>query len=317
MKEDFPLQLRGIVKDARGITCLQTLDSEKAVIQTRKREIIIAKGAPKSEINVRVALSRDCLFKIIDGKLRIAKIGDLKIVLHRPIEGVIKTLTIRRTASDEWFACFSCECIPEPLPANVEVVGIDVGLTSFATLSNGEKIDNPRFFKKDEYNINHARRNLNKTTKGTPEYMKRKHVAVLVHKRIANRRKDFAHQLSRKLVNRFGIICIEDINITPMLHNRFIKKSISDAAWMQFLDYISYKAEWAGRKIVSVNPSYTSQTCSSCGFKQKLTLSVREFRCPCCNIIIDRDINAALNILALGLQCIGNQSVETTSLLVE
>jgi putative transposase len=256
-------------------------------------------------------------FGIKDGKLHLAKIGNLKIKLHRPIPGKIKTLTIRHTPSGEWYACFVCECEPEPLPKNTDAVGIDVGLATFATLSTGEKIDNPRFFRIDEQELAKAQRKFSKSIKGTPEHAKHKHVVAQIHKRIVNRRRNFSHQHSRNLVNRFGTICIEDLTINRMLHNHCLAKSISDAAWSQFFRYLTYKAEWADRRLIPVDPAYTSQTCSSCGHRQKLTLDIREYRCPCCGIILDRDHNAALNILALGLQRFGIQSVEAADILAE
>lgn len=241
-------------------------------------------------------------FSLKNDQLRLSKIGTVKIKQHRSMTGKVKTLTIRCTASSEWFACFSCECEPEPLPVNSDVVGLDVGLAHFATLSTGETIENPRFFRRDEHDLARTQRKLSKAEKGTPERKKRKKTVAQVHKRIANRRKDFAHQHSRRIVNRFGVICVEDLTINRMMHNHCLAKSIADASWSQFFSYLSYKAEWAGRKMIPVDPAYTSQTCSSCGHRQKLTLDIREYRCPCCGIILDRDHNAALNILALGLQ---------------
>ena len=249
-------------------------------------------------------------FNLKDDKLRLAKIGMIKIKLHRSIIGKIKTLTIRHTASNEWYISFSCECEPEPLPANADAIGLDVGLTSFATLSTGKKIDNPRFFRTDEHDLARAQHKFSKVMNDTFDYSKCKHIIAQIHKRIANRRKDFAHQWSRRLVNQFGVICVEDLAVNHMVHNHCLAKSIGDTAWSQFFIYLSYKAEWAGRKVIPVNPAYTSQTCSSCGHRQKLTLDIREYRCPCCEIILCRDYNAALNILALGLQRIGNQSIE-------
>jgi putative transposase len=246
----------------------------------------------------------------IDGRLRLSKIGDVKIRLHRPIEGGIKTLTISRSPTGKWYACFSCEVEPEPLPECNEAVGIDVGLESFATFSTGEIIVNPRFFRTDEKVLAKAQRKLSRLEKGTPERRKVKKVVSHIHERIANRRSNFAHQLSHRIVSQFGVICVEDINTSRMLHNHCLAKSISDAGWSQFIAYLSYKAESAGRKFVAVNPSYTSQDCSRCGHRQQLTLSDRVFTCPCCNLIINRDHNASLNILARGLASLGIQSVE-------
>ena len=125
-----------------------------------------------------------------------------------------------------------------------------------------------------------------------------------IHERISNRREDFAHKESRKLVNEFKTIVIEDLNINRMIHDRCFAKSIHDVAWSKFISFLSYKAEEAGRSLIEVNPAYTSQDCSKCGHRQLMPLSKRTYRCPCCGLELDRDHNAALNILALGLQCL-------------
>jgi putative transposase len=203
------------------------------------------------------------------------------------------------------YACFSCEVEPKPLPASEKAVGVDVGLKSFATLSNGEKVTNPRFFRKDENKLAKAQRKLSKAEKGTPERAKRRKAVEHIHQRIANRRKDFAHKLSRQLVNEYGVIALEKLNGKNMLQNHCLAKSISDAAWNQFARYTQYKAENAGRECVLVDPRNTSKRCSRCGTLLEKDLSARVHSCPICGLEIDRDENAAINILALGLQCLG------------
>ena len=242
----------------------------------------------------------------LDGNiLRLSKIGNVKVVLHRPVEGQIKTCTIKRSSTGKWYVMFSCERESTPLPENNEAVGIDVGLYSFATLSTGEQIKNPKFFRQEEKALAKAQRKLSKAEKGTPERKKRRKVVARIHERIAWKRQDFIHQHSRKIVNRFGIIAVEDLNVNRMVHNHCLAKSISDAAWSGFFQLLAYKAEWAGRQFVAVNPAYTSQDCSNCGHRQKMPLPERIFKCPCCGAELDRDVNAALNILGLGRQALG------------
>ncbi|MDF0591218.1 RNA-guided endonuclease InsQ/TnpB family protein, partial [Candidatus Methanocrinis natronophilus] len=243
-------------------------------------------------------------FKLLSGKLRLSKIGDVKIKLHRPIEGKIKRLTVRRSSTGKWFACFSVEIDDPPMPPWKDglMVGIDVGLESFATLSNGEKIDNPRFFRSEEKALAKAQRRLSKYEKGTPERRKALKVVQRTHERIANRRYDFAHQVSHNLVERFGLIAFEDLSITNMLKNHCLAKSISDAAWRMLVITTSYKAESAGSMVVLVDPRNTSQLCSRCGLKVTKSLSDRVHECPQCGLVMDRDENAAINILRLGLQ---------------
>lgn len=247
-----------------------------------------------------------------DGKLYLSKIGDIKIRLHRPIEGTIKTLTIRRMATGKWYAFFSVEVEPKRLSPVAEVVGIDVGLEHFATLSTGEQIPNPRFFRQEEKALAKAQRKLSGAEKGTPERVKRRKVVARIHERIANKRRDFAHKLSRRLVNEFQVIAFERLEIQEMQNGNWhsINKSIGDAAWHQLRQFTSSKAEEAGRSVAEVEPRGTTQRCSRCGAWVPKDLSVRVHECPNCGLRLDRDHNAALNILSLGLQRLGCKALE-------
>ena len=247
-----------------------------------------------------------------DGRVCLSKIGTIKMVYHRPITGTVKTCTINRASMGKWYVCFSVECEPERLPERPEQVGIDVGLKTFATLSTAEEIANPRFFRKEEKALAKVQRKHAKLEKGTPARRKHRKVIARVHERIAFKRANFTHQKSRQIVDRFGVICVEDLTVNRMLHNHCLAKSISDAAWSQFFGQLSRKAEEAGRAFVKVNPAYKSQTCSSCSHRQKMPLSERVYHCPCCLLSLDRDLNASLNIRALGLQSLG-LSVEASA----
>lgn len=240
-------------------------------------------------------------FKLTENKLSISKVGYVKINLHRSIVGKIKTCTIRRQ-NNKWYACFSVEYEPVPLRKNNKAVGIDVGLETFAYFSTKDKITNPRFFKTEQKALAKSQRKLSKQKKDSLERRKAKKVVNRIHERISNRRHNFIHQESRKIINKFGTICIEKLNIQPMLKNHYLAKSISDVAWNQFAQQLFFKAEEAGRKIVAVDPAYTSQRCSQCGTIVKKPLSARWHKCPVCNVRLHRDFNASLNILALGLQ---------------
>jgi len=234
--------------------------------------------------------------------LRLSKIGTVPIVLHRPVEGKIKTCTILRSSTGKWWVTFSCENVPEHiLPSNPLPVGIDVGIRSFAALSEGTVIDNPKFLKRSEKRLAQAQRKLELQKKGSNAREKAKRVVAKVHERVAFKRTDFAHQESRKIVNGYGRIFVEDIHIDEMNSHRCLNRSIRDAAWSQFFSFLSYKAESAGREFKRVNPAYTSQDCSSCGHRQKMPLSARTYHCPCCGMEKDRDHNASLNILRRGL----------------
>ncbi|MGI8657096.1 MAG: RNA-guided endonuclease InsQ/TnpB family protein [Pyrinomonadaceae bacterium] len=239
-------------------------------------------------------------FAINGNKLRLSKIGDVRIKLHRLIEGKVKTLTVTRSATGKWYACFSVEVEARAMPSNDRTVGVDVGLSSFATLSTGERIANPRFFRADEKALAKAQRKEHR--KATRR----------IHERIANRRRNFAHQLSHALVSQFGVIAFEDLNIRGMVRNHCLSKSIQDAAWNQLIQYTTYKAADAGREVRTVDPRGTSQRCSACGAIVVKDLSQRIHDCSC-GLRLDRDHNAALNILALGLQCVGIKAKEAAS----
>lgn len=240
-----------------------------------------------------------------DNRVCLSKIGSIKMVYHRPIKGKIKTLTIHRRSTGKWYASFSCDVEPERLPERPEQVGIDVGLKTFATLSDGKEIENPRFFRREEKALAKVQRKHSKLAKGTPERRKHRKAVARVHERISFRRENFTHQQSRKIVNSYGIICVEDLHVNRMTHHHCLAKSIHDASWSAFFSQLSCKAAEAGRTYVAVNPAYTSQDCSRCHHRQGMPLSERTYHCPCCILSIDRDLNAALNIRAVGLHSLG------------
>jgi len=244
---------------------------------------------------------------IDDSHLRISKVGVIKIKLHRPVEGKIKTLTISRDKLGNWYASFSAEVETVPLPLSSECVGIDLGLTTFATLSNGERIERQRWFKTDERDLKRADRKMHALPKGSRERKQANRTLNHINQRIANRRMDFSHKESRELVNRYQIIVFEDLNITGMQSNNWksINKGIADVAWNQFVQHTVAKAECAGRTVVLVDPKNTSQMCSGCGEIVKKDLSVRVHSCPHCGLVIGRDLNASINILRRGLASLG------------
>jgi putative transposase len=248
--------------------------------------------------------------QIKDGKLFLSKIGHVKIELHRPLRGTPRACTVSCSSTGKWYACFATECEPEPLPDNPERVGINIGLKTFATLSNQEEIDNPQFFHTEERNLARAHRRLLGAEKNTKRHHKRCKVVARVHERTKWRRQNFTHQHSRSIVKRFGVICIEDLHANQMPHHACLIKSIADVAWSAFFDQLTAKAAEAERWLIKVSPAYIAQTCNKCGHRQKKPPAEYILECPCCHLHIDRDLNAALNIFALGLQSMGNHSLE-------
>lgn len=243
-------------------------------------------------------------FSLVEKELKLSKIGKVRVVQHREIEGEIKTCTIRREA-EKWYVCFSCEVEAKTLPNNEKFIGIDLGIENFATLSDGRAIENPRFFKSAEKELAKVQQKLSKCKKGTLERTKQKKIVSKVHQRIKNKRSDFCHKTSRKLINEYQYICLEDLNISKMMKDSYFAKSIADVSWNQFTQFLTYKAEEAGRKLGVVNPAYTSQTCSQCGNKEEKKLSERQHCCLICGYTAHRDTNAAKNILAIGLDGLG------------
>ena len=217
--------------------------------------------------------------------------------MHREIKGEIKTLTIKRCA-DKWYTifCYGGVVIDKIKPEEKRI-GIDVGLESFATLSNGEVIENPKFFRKSEENLAKLQKRLSRKKKGSKNRNKARLKVARQHEKIFNQRNDFLHNQTAEIVRRFKIIAVEKLNVNGMVKNRYLAKSISDAGWSRFVQMLSYKVENTGGKVEQVNPKYTSQICSSCGHKQKMPLNKRIYECNGCGIRIDRDLNASRNIL--------------------
>lgn len=236
---------------------------------------------------------------LVGTKLRVAGVGTTRVKVTRLPEGAVKIIRIIRKASG-WFAQLVCVMPkPEALPKTGQSVGVDVGLEKFATLSNGEQIDNPRFSKKAQDVIANAQRVLSRKRKGSNSRAKAKKTVAKAHAKIANQRKDFAFKLANKLVKRFDVIAVEKLNIRGMVKGD-LAFSISDAGWNLFTQVLRFKAECAGREYVEVNPKHTSQDCSGCGARQKLTLRDRVYSCPSCGLVLNRDVNAALNIKGRG-----------------
>jgi putative transposase len=225
--------------------------------------------------------------------------------MHRPIEGEIKTCTLKKTPSGAWDITFSSEVKAIPLEPKAQAIGIDVGIASFATFSNGDKIKNPRFFKKGEKALAKAQRKLSRLEKGTKERRKAGKAASKIHERIKNQRKDFCHKEAKKIIDQYQYICLEDLDIKNMIERSHFAKSIIDVSWNQFRQFLTYKAAEAGRKLELVNPAYTSQICSQCKHLEPKKLAERKHKCSKCGYTADRDVNAAQNILALGLDGLG------------
>jgi len=240
-------------------------------------------------------------WKIEGSYLIIKKFGRFKVKFHRdiPNEAKIKMVTIRRTLTKKWFVSFSCDNItPNILPKNNEAIGLDVGCESFLTDSNGLKVENPRYMKRSQDKIAKIQQRLSKQVKGSNRRKKTKQRLAKAHEKVANQRKDFQYRVAKHYVDNYGIIIHEDMKNWNSF--RSLNKSMRDVSWFQFFDILKNKAAEAGREIIKVNPKNTSQMCAQCGEIVKKDLSVRVHDCPFCGLVLDRDENAALNILRAG-----------------
>lgn len=236
----------------------------------------------------------------INGKyLSINKIGKFKTRFSRPIEGDIKTVSIAKNCSGKWFVCFSCDNVPDrPLPKTGKEIAIDVGCESFLTDSDGSKIENPRFLNKSAAALVKLQQSLSGKVKGSNNRKKAKLLLSKTHEKIKNQRRDFHFKTANQLVKNNDKIYIEKLNVWKTF--RKLNRSMRDAAWFNFFDILRFKAAEAGKEVLEVLAKGTSQICSGCGAEVPKALSVREHSCPHCGLVIDRDYNAALNILRLG-----------------
>ena len=247
--------------------------------------------------------------RLDNGMLVLSKLGRLAVRWSRPLEGTPKTVTLSREA-DGWYVCFSCAEVPcQPLPLTGEATGIDLGLESCATLADGSQIANPRIFRVAELALQRAQRRVSRRKRGSKR--RRKAVALLAkaHQTVRRARADFHHTTALVLVRQYDTIYHEDLQPANLVKNHHLAKSIADAGWSQFLSILSFKAAYAGKTVVAVPPASTSQACSGCGVLVQKALSVRWHACPDCGTSLQRDHNAALNIVRVG-QSAGGQPVQ-------
>ncbi len=250
----------------------------------------------------------------LDGRrLKLFGIGRVAMRWHRPIEGEIKTVRIVHKAG-RWYACFACEVsdefvaggdlsplrgrIHEPLPKTGKAIGLDMGVSAMLTTSNGEKVDNPAYYRKSQAKLRRAQRSLQRKQRGGENRRKALLRVQRAHSHTANQRNDYAHKLARQLVDQYDLIALEDLRIRNMVRNHRLSKSILDSGWGLFRQVLTDKAASAGRELVLVNPAYTSQECSNpkCRRRHDLSLKDRWIECAC-GLSLDRDHNAAINIL--------------------
>ena len=238
-------------------------------------------------------------FSLQGTQLSLSKIGNIKVKLHRSLQGEVKTLTLKQE-NGKWYACFSCIVDAEPLPECSDSIGIDVGLESFAVTSDGEIVESPRWFREAQRKLRRQQRHLSRCSQRSAGWRRACRWVAKLHPQVFHQRNDFQHKLSRKFINHYGFIAVEDLNVRG-LAGGMLAKSVHDVARSSFLAKLAYKAESAGRWLVKVNPRGTSQQCP-CGHLVPKRLGNRKHVCSACGLSTSRDHASALEILRRGLR---------------
>ena len=261
----------------------------------------------KSKKQKRQSYQTNSNIKVFEGAVQLPKLGKAKCRVSRPVHGKILSATVSRSASGKYYVSLCCRLEKElpKLPSTEVVVGLDMGIKFFAVSSDGIEYPNHKYLRQSEKKLKRLQRQLSRKTKGSANWEKARIRVARLHEHIANQRQDTQQKLSTDIIRQNDIICIEDLAPSNLVRNHKLAKSISDAAWGEFRRQLTYKAGWYGKQLITVDRFYaSSQTCSKCGTKWEGTkdLKVRRWTCPECRTILDRDTNAAINILREGLR---------------
>jgi putative transposase len=292
-------------------------DEFKKQFFNKKRKVKLGRPRFKKKSNRQSFSLSYQKFKLDQEKslVRLEKIGWVKVVVDReiPENADFRNLTVSKTPTGKYFVSILVKQELNPIPSTGKVVGIDLGLKDLFILSNGQVINNPKWLRKNQAKLKKAQKHLSRKKRGSNRYNRQRIKVAKVHEFITNSRNYFLHNMSTALVNTFDIISVEDLNVSGMLKNRKLAKSISDAAWSTFVSMLEYKCNWYDKVLVKINRFFpSSKTCSSCGHKkEKMPLSIREWACPSCGCKHDRDLNASINILKEGWRSLTDQELSS------
>lgn len=303
MKEEFPF-LSEVPYNALEQKLMDFQETKKQFFNKKRKKKLGRMKFKSKRQRQSFRLSQNG-FSIKDGKIKASKIGFLKLKGYDlekiPLESS-KQITISKDPSGKFFCSILVKMNIELKPLSGRMIGIDLGLKDLFILSDGQIINNPRWFRENQSKLKNAQKHLSRKKKGSRRREKQKIKVARIHEKIRNQRMNFLHEVSSVIVSNYDVICIEDLNVSGMMKNHKLSKSIQDASWSSFVSLLSYKCSWYGKTLVKIDRFFpSSKTCSECGFKiEEIELDVREWTCPSCNSFHERDINAARNILVEG-----------------
>lgn len=316
LKEEHP-ELKKVYSKVLQYESYRLFSNLRALAKLKNNGKKVGKLRFKGKESFKTFVYNQSGFKIIKTDkrldlLHLSKIGNIPIRIHREVEGKIKQVIIKKYKSAKWFAFICCD---QDFPVEKEIknaVGIDMGTIYYVTDSEGRKIEHPHYLKESLKRLRKEQRKLSKKKKGSNNYKKHKIKVARVHEKIKNQRDNFLHKLSWFYVDNYDLIAVEKLNIRGLIKISYDAKNIMDSSWNRFIQFLSYKAESAGKVVVEVSSRGTTQECSRCGKEVKKTLTVRTHKCPYCGLEINRDYNSSIVVLKRGLEELGMGQTEVT-----